>query len=181
MICFTSEGKGRVESEFGKYVFNYDSELNFLKKKYFLATQFPLIGEEVIEIEYANENSFESFKKSKFFQNLLKNAQKNNQEELANNLAQIFVQGLSSYLNLYDQSKIKTCTFPDCEIRLNEKIIFGKNDVIYWRQFATNLNLKITHTNLSDGKFKKQVIELLQSESKLLTMTLFSENCTAQK
>jgi hypothetical protein len=60
-----------------------------------------------LQFETANEKSLESFKKTKFFQSLLKNAQKNNQEEMANNLAQIFVLGLSSYLNLYDQSKIK--------------------------------------------------------------------------
>lgn len=53
-VCFSAEGKGRLEIAGHKYVFDFESELEEENKKWLIALEFPLYGQEIIEIDWSN-------------------------------------------------------------------------------------------------------------------------------
>ncbi len=58
-ICLSGSGKGRLEFLSEKYRFSYDSSNDIKEKRWTLAVNVPLLGEEVVELNYvkaAEEN-----------------------------------------------------------------------------------------------------------------------------
>lgn len=64
-VCLSSEGKGRIVINNQKYLFSYESALREEDKNWIMALNFPIYGEEYVQIDWQNnilqhEASFES-------------------------------------------------------------------------------------------------------------------------
>jgi len=54
LYCLSGEGKGRIESKEGKYVFGYESQLKREVTMWSMALRAPLFGEELFHINYGS-------------------------------------------------------------------------------------------------------------------------------
>lgn len=54
-VCLSSEGKGRIIVNSQKYVFSYESALRDEEQNWVMALNFPIYGEEYVEIDWKQE------------------------------------------------------------------------------------------------------------------------------
>lgn len=179
-VCFNSEGKGRIESHFGKFVFNAESALASSQKKFKISIAIPLIGEELLELDYGKPLEEQSFFQSHLYATFLDEAEARGKREESEILLREFVVGISRYLDLVQTSTRIKCdelTSENCRLAKNEGFKLESNELKYWRQFATNHTFQVHHGAWSNGKYRKLSIDLLQSESKLFSLILFQSQC----
>ncbi len=178
--CLSSEGKGRIESSFGKYVFSSEALIDKKIKKFKMNMSIALVGDELIEFDYGTPLGEQSFFSSKLYQNLINEARVRGREEEAKTIFKEFVVGISRYFDFVQNPKTINCqkiTSENCHIASNESFSTNNDQFKYWRQFATNHELVIAQGQEVDGKFKRLSIDLLLSESKLLSLSLFHSQC----
>lgn len=180
-VCYSSEGKGRIESNFGKFVFNYESALKKVEKNFQMAIEIPFAGEELLELSYGVPLNQQSFFQSELHEIFLQEAKKRNVKvEDAKLALQEFIIGFSRYLDLIAKSNLINCEVSSpgkCLLAKNEGFRLERDELKYWRQFATNHEFKIVHSDWKDGKFQRLSMELLHSESKLFSLYLFPSQC----
>lgn len=180
-ICFDAEGRGRIESSFGKFVFSQESALKKQQKLFQLAINIPLVGEELLELDYGIPLEKQRFFKSSLYQNFINEARnQGHSEKEADLLLREFVAGLSRYLDLVtkiDQVKCEVRKNESCSLASNEGFSLERDELKYWRHFATNHRLQITNGDWQNGKFQRLSLVLLHSESKLFSLNLFQSQC----
>lgn len=141
----------------------------------------PIMGEELLELNYGVSLEDQSFFKSSLYQNFINEARANNfSEKEAELLLKEFVVGLSRYIDLVTKPDAIKCEVKKpaiCSIALNEGFKLERDELRYWRQFATNHTLQIQHGNWQNGKFQRLSVALLHSESKLFSLNLFQSQC----
>ena len=71
-MCFNSEGKGRIETPQGRYVFSYESVLNKEESKWSFAFHFPLGRQEVLHLVFRPKPKAEGLFYRKVYQSLSK-------------------------------------------------------------------------------------------------------------
>lgn len=60
-ICISSTGKGRLVVEKQKYVFSYESALKEIEHKWLMAFNFPLYGQEHVELDWSEPNKLKQY------------------------------------------------------------------------------------------------------------------------
>lgn len=60
-VCLNSSGKGRLVVEGQKYIFSYESALKEMEQKWLMSFNFPLYGEEYIELEWSNDQKIKHY------------------------------------------------------------------------------------------------------------------------
>lgn len=180
-VCFSAEGKGRIESPFGKFVFEQESVLKKPQKIFQIAINIPLVGEELLELEYGVPIERQKFLKSSLYRSFLDESRKQGYSEKdAEILLREFVVGLSRYLDLVENINHVKCEVlksNSCSLSANEGFSLERDELKYWRQFATNHRLNVLHRDWQQGKFQRFTLELLHSESKLFVLNLFQSQC----
>lgn len=69
-MCFNSEGRGRIETPQGRYVFSYESVLNKDESKWSFAFHFPLGRQEVLHLVFKPKPKAEGLFYRKVYQSL---------------------------------------------------------------------------------------------------------------
>ncbi len=150
------------------------------QKKFKISIAIPLIGEELLELDYGKSLKEQSFFKSHLYATFLDEADARGKKEESEILLREFVVGISRYLDLIQApTKIKCdeLTSENCRLAKNEGFKIESSGLKYWRQFATNHVFQIHHGAWDNGKYRRLTIDLLQSESKLFSMILFQSQC----
>ncbi len=180
-ICFNSEGNGRIESPFGKFVFSYESGLKKMAKVFQLSISIPIVGEEMLELDYGVPIQDQKFLRSSLYKSFLENASERGYSQKDTEvLLREFIVGLSRYLDLVtnlEKIKCEVRKNGECSLATNEGFILQGRDLKYWRQFATNHQMQIVHSGWDNGKFERFIITLLHSESKLFGLNLYRSQC----
>ncbi|MCK6595002.1 MAG: hypothetical protein L6Q33_07380 [Bacteriovoracaceae bacterium] len=133
------------------------------QKKFKISIAIPLIGEELLELDYGKSLEEQSFFKSHLYATFLDEADARGKKEESEILLREFVVGISRYLDLIQApTKIK------CDELTSENCRLAN---------ATNHVFQIHHGAWDNGKYRRLSIDLLQSESKLFSMILFQSQC----
>lgn len=146
-----------------------------------MAINIPIVGEELLELDYGVPLERQKFFRSSLYHAFINEARSQGYNEKdADLLLREFIVGLSRYLDLVtniDYIKCEVQKTDSCLLASNEGFNLERDELKYWRQFATNHRMQISHGDWQNGKFQRLSVVLLHSESKLFSLNLFQSQC----
>jgi hypothetical protein len=158
-ICFNSEGKGRIETPEGKYVFNYETALDKENYRWSFAFHFPLGRQEILHLNYYPTPKAGGM----FFRKISQSLKVSDRKQLNEFLEFIALLAKVKHFQKDNQKLILDNSADSYFLRLNEK---GSS--------APFLAL-----SQLDEHFQKIIIRYENEEKSNLKLLLFHSSCVA--